>query len=59
MSDFSDVIYTTSENELKIMWLQVFQLIFCMWAMNCLCKEVFSTIAQAIYCPPKVFGRAV
>ena len=32
--------------------VQTFQWIYWAWAINCKCKEVFSTIAWAIYCPP-------
>ena len=31
---------------------QAFQWIFCARAINCCCKEVFSKIAQGIYCLP-------
>ena len=32
--------------------LQAFQWILCAQAINCPCKEVFSKLAWAIYCPP-------
>ena len=33
----------------------LFVQVFCAWEINCPCKEVFSQIAQAIYCPPQGF----
>ena len=34
---------------------QVFQWIFCMWAINCSCKNVFSKIVRVIYCASQGF----